>query len=74
MPHRYTLAEFPDLIRREGGLVPLFMQTGIDPDHAPVELERLVGDANALEMRLRAVWDRIAEICGYDEDEEGSCK
>lgn len=70
MSHRYTLAEFPALIRREGGLIGLFMQTGMDPEHAPVELEQLVGDANALEMRLRAAWEQIAEICGYDEDEE----
>lgn len=70
MPHRYTLAEFPGLIRREGGLVGLFMQTGLDPDHAPVELQQLVGNANELEMRLRAVWYQIAEVCGYDEDEE----
>lgn len=69
MPHRYTLEEFPDLIRREGGLVGLFMQTGLDPDHAPVELEQLVGDANELEMRLRAAWDQIAETCGYDPEE-----
>lgn len=70
MPHRYTLAEMPDLIRREGGLVGLFMQTGMNPDHAPVEIEQLVGDANELEMRLLAVWGQIAEICGYDENEE----
>lgn len=69
MPHRYTLEEFPDLIRREGGLVGLFMQTGLDPDHAPVELEQLVGDANELEMRLRAAWDQIAETCGYGPEE-----
>lgn len=70
MAHRYSLAEFPDLIRREGGIVDLFMKTGLDPEHAPVELEELVGDANELEMRLRAVWEQIAEMCGYDEDEE----
>lgn len=70
MPHRYTLAEFPDLIRRKGGLVSLFMQTGVNPDEAPLELEQLVGDANALEMRLRAVWDQIAETCGYDAEQE----
>lgn len=69
MARRYTLAEFPALIRREGGLVGLFMQTGLDPGHAPVELEELVGDANELEMRLRAVWERIAETCGYDTEE-----
>lgn len=68
--HRYKLAEFPALIRREGGLVSLFMHTGVRPEEAPVELEHLVGDANELEMRLRAVWEQIAEMCGYDEDEE----
>lgn len=71
MARRYTLAEFPDLIRREGGLVDLFMKTTISAGQAPVEIQTEVREINRLHVELDRLMDQIAEICGYDEDEEG---
>lgn len=69
MAHRYTLAEFPDLIRREGGLVDLFMKTTIGVAQAPAEIAAEVREINRLHVELDRIMDRVAEICGYDEDE-----
>ena len=71
MSHRYTLAEFPDLIRREGGLVDLFMKTGIDPKHVPEELVEDVTEINILVKRMQMRFELLSAICGYDPDEEG---
>lgn len=38
MPQIYTLAEFPDLIAKNGGMIRMFVDVGIDPEHAPAEL------------------------------------
>lgn len=70
MPGRYNLAEFPDLIRSQGGLVPLFMQTGVRLEESPLELFNMVMKANALAAELQLQLDAIAEACGYDPDEE----
>ncbi len=70
MTHRYTLAEFPDLIRREGGLVDLFCKTSIDPKHVPEELVEDVTEINILVKYMRRRFESLSVICGYDEDEE----
>lgn len=70
MSHRYSLAEFPDLIRREGGLVDLFMKTTIGAGQAPVEIQAEVREINRLHVELDRPIDRVVEICGYSEDEE----
>lgn len=69
MPHRYTLTEFPGLIRREGGLVNLFMKTTIGVADVPPEIQAEVREINRLHVELDRLMDRVAEICGYDEDE-----
>lgn len=70
MPHRYTLEEFPGLIRREGGLVDLFLKTGLDPQHAPEELVEDVTEINILAKYMRRRFESLAQICGYNPDEE----
>lgn len=70
MSHRYTLAEFPNLIRREGGLVDLFCKTGIDPKQVPEELVEDVTEINILVKYMRRRFESLSAICGYDEDEE----
>lgn len=52
MAHRYTLAEFPGLIRREGGLVDLFMKTGMRLEETPLELFNMTMKVNALAAEL----------------------
>lgn len=70
MPHRYTLAEFAGLIRREGGLVPLFMQTRVSASEVPDELCAEVAEINRLRVQMEQLMSQVAETCGYDEDEE----
>lgn len=70
MPHRYTLDEFPGLIRREGGLVPLFMQTKVSAADVPDEICAEVTEINRLRVRIEECIDRVARACRYDEDEE----
>lgn len=70
MPHCYTLADMPGLIRREGGLVGLFIQTTIGVADVPAEIQAEVREINRLHVELDRLMDRVAEICGYDEDEE----
>lgn len=71
MAHRYALAEFPGLIRREGGIVDLFCKTGIDPKHVPEELVEDVTEINILVNRMRQRLESLSTTCGYDGDEEG---
>lgn len=70
MPHRYTLDEFPGLIRREGGMVDLFCKTGLDPKCVPDELVEDVTEINILAKYMQRRFDSLAEICGYNPDEE----
>lgn len=70
MAHRYTLAEFPDLICRKGGLINLFCKTGINPKCVPEELVEDVTEINILVNRMRLRFESLSAICGYDEDEE----
>jgi predicted metal-dependent TIM-barrel fold hydrolase len=70
MSHRYTLAEFPALIRCEGGLVDLFCKTGIDPKCVPEELAEDVTEINILVKRMQARFESLSTICGYDANED----
>jgi hypothetical protein len=70
MPHRYRLDEFPGLIRREGGLVPLFMLTKVSASEVPDKLCAEVAEINRLRVQMEQLMDRVAEVCGYDEDKE----
>jgi len=68
----YTLAEFPDLIRKNGGMIRFFVDVGIDPEWAPSELSDEIKALNAVIEQLGPHFERIAEICNYDFDVENS--
>lgn len=70
MAHRYTIEELPNLIRREGGMVDLFMKTTMAEGEAPDEIWTDVVEINRLWWLLQERFRRVAEACGYDEDEE----
>lgn len=72
MASRMTAAEFVTAIDREqGDLHKLFRYTVVDPETVPEEIESLAQRANYLMAKLDDVFERIANACGYDEDEEG---
>jgi hypothetical protein len=70
MTDPYTLAEFPDLIAKNGGMIRMFVDVGIDPEHAPAELADEIKALNVVIEQLGPHLERIAELCGYDFDVE----
>ncbi len=70
MTQPYTLAEFPDLIAKNGGMIRLFVDVGVDPEHAPAELAAEIKALNAVIEQLDPHFERIAALCGYDFDVE----
>jgi hypothetical protein len=69
MAHRYEIAEFADLIRREGGMWNLFGDVGITPEQAPPGMAVLVEATNRGVEYLNFMFGEIAKACGYREDD-----
>lgn len=70
MTQLYTLTEFSDLIAKNGGMIRMFVDVGIDPEHAPAELADEIKALNAVIEQLGPHFERIATLCGYDFDVE----
>jgi len=66
MTQPYTLAELPDLIRSNGGMIRMFVDVGLDSEWAPTELADEIATLNTVIEQLGPHFERIAEICGYD--------
>jgi Tryptophan RNA-binding attenuator protein inhibitory protein len=66
MTSPYTVAEFPNLIAKNGGMIRTFVDVGIDPEHAPTELADEIKALNAVIEQLGPHFERIAVLCGYD--------
>lgn len=70
MASRMTPAEFVTAINREqGDLYKLFRYTEVDPATVPEEIESLAQRANYLMAKLDDVFERIANACDYDPEE-----
>lgn len=70
MAHRYELAEFADVIHREGGIWNLFGEVGLTPEQSPPELALLVEAVNRGVEHLTYLFGQIAKACGYREDDD----
>lgn len=70
MTQLYTLSELSNLIAKNGGMIRMFVDVGIDPEQAPAELADEIKALNAVIDQLGPHFERIAEACGYDFDVE----
>lgn len=67
---RPTLDTFRTELYAGAGCWTVFSQAGIRREHVPDEIAPLVAEAHWRANELAALFERIEEACGYDEDEE----